>query len=108
MCLSPIIKNEQHESGVANKIFQYMLFEKPIIVSNCQPQVEIVKRHRCGLDFRSGDSNDLATKIESLINNPKLAAEMGKNGKNAVLSTYNTTAYTQDFEAFYIKVATKE
>ena len=38
VCISPIEKNPQHDSGIANKVFQYMLFAKPIIVSNCTPQ----------------------------------------------------------------------
>lgn len=107
LCLSPIVKNEQHESGVANKIFQYMLFEKPIIVSDCQPQVEIIQKHKCGLAFKSGDSNDLASKIESLVNNQELAQKMGKNGKNAVVSTYNTTSYRKAFKVFYNEVTQK-
>ena len=38
------IKNEQHESGVANKIFQYMWAGKPLIVSNCLPQQRMQSR----------------------------------------------------------------
>jgi glycosyltransferase involved in cell wall biosynthesis len=43
ICLSPLLRDEQHDSGVANKIFQYMLFERPILVSDCIPQLEIVE-----------------------------------------------------------------
>jgi glycosyltransferase involved in cell wall biosynthesis len=107
LCLSPIIKNEQHESGAANKIFQYMLFEKPIIVSDCRPQSEIVEKHQCGFTFRSGDSSDLASKIEILLNNPELAQKMGKNAKKAILSTYNTIHYEKGFDDFYNEVANK-
>ncbi len=89
VCLSPIEKNEQHESGVANKIFQYMLFEKPLIVSNCLPQKEIVEQHHCGLSFESGDAIDLAEKISFFINNPEEGRIMGKNGRKAVLEKFN-------------------
>jgi len=63
ICLSPIVKNDQHESGVANKIFQYMLFERPLIVSNCKPQSIIVEEEQCGVVFNSEDSVDLSEKI---------------------------------------------
>ena len=104
LCISPIVKNDQHESGLANKIFQYMLFEKPIVVSDCQPQVEIVDKHQCGLHFRSEDSEDLAQKIKFLLDHETKAKTMGKNGKVAVMDMYNTEAYTRSFELFYNKI----
>jgi glycosyltransferase involved in cell wall biosynthesis len=89
ICVSPIIKNEQHESGIANKVFQYMLFKKPLIVSNCTPQQKVAEDEKCGLVFSSEDSNDLADKIEILYQNPELRKEMGINGNRAVLEKYN-------------------
>ncbi|MCD4833173.1 MAG: glycosyltransferase family 4 protein [Bacteroidales bacterium] len=90
ICLSPIVKNDQHESGVANKVFQYMLFERPLIVSDCKPQAKIVNDENCGLVFKSGDSNDLEEKIKTLYQDSKIREEMGKNGKKAVEEKYNT------------------
>ncbi len=92
-CLSPIIKNEQHESGVANKVFQYMLFERPVIVSDCKPQESIIDKYSCGVVFKSGDAADLAEKIQYLINNPEESRSMGINGKKAVLNEYNIENY---------------
>lgn len=89
VCLSPIFKNEQHESGVANKVFQYMLLGKPLIVSNCAPQIEIVEGNSCGVVFKSDDSADLAEKIKFLYSNPTLCDEMGEHGKAAALEKYN-------------------
>jgi glycosyltransferase involved in cell wall biosynthesis len=89
ICLSPIFKDDQHESGVANKVFQYMLFGKPLIVSDCAPQIEIVEESRCGVVFSNKDADDLAAKIKFLYNNPELRNEMGENGRNAVLEKYN-------------------
>jgi len=89
ICVSPLIKNDQHESGIANKVFQYMLFEKPLIVSNCYPQQKVVEVNNCGLVFESENPNDLAKKIEALYNDENQRLEMGKNGKRAVLWKYN-------------------
>jgi glycosyltransferase involved in cell wall biosynthesis len=89
ICISPIVKNAQHESGVANKVFQYMLFEKPVIVSDCKPQVEIIEQSKAGLVFKSEDPNDLAEKIQYLFVNSALCSEMGRNGKDAVIKKYN-------------------
>lgn len=93
ICLSPIIKNAQHDSGVANKVFQYMLFSKPLIVSNCTPQAQIVIEGECGLVFESDNAHDLAQKILQLHQNSDLQYTYGKNGKKLVLSKYNTDYY---------------
>lgn len=90
VCISPIIKNPQHESGVANKVFQYMLFGKPILVSDCEPQADIVSKTGCGLVFKSGDPVDMAEKLSELINDNEKCIIMGERGKQAVMKEYNT------------------
>jgi glycosyltransferase involved in cell wall biosynthesis len=90
ICLSPILKNAQHESGVANKVFQYMLFERPLVVSNCKPQVEIIEKEECGVVFESGNVLDLTEKVIYLYNHPEIGKQMGKNGRFAVENKYNT------------------
>jgi len=89
ICVSPLVKNPQHESGIANKVFQYMLFKKPVIVSNCIPQANVVNNSNCGLVFNSEDAHDLSNKILELYKNPKLRNSMGLNGQQAILKKYN-------------------
>ncbi len=101
ICLSPIFKNAHHESGVANKVFQYMLFEKPVVVSNNKPQVEVVEDDQCGLVFKSKNATDLAEKIALLIKNPEKQKRMGENGKRAVLNKYNTKAMGKALKGVY-------
>lgn len=101
VCLSPIYKNEQHESGVANKIFQYMLFSKPLIVSDCIPQIEIVEGNSCGIAFRYDSIDDLSDKIQQLYNDKKLYAEMGENGRKAVHEKYNLEVCGEQLKLLY-------
>ncbi len=104
VCVSPLVKNPQHESGIANKVFQYMLFEKPLIVSNCKPQQKVVEEEKCGLVFNSEDEKDLAQKIEILYNNEKLRIEMGENGKRAVLEKYNLKSSSKRLIEMYEEI----
>ncbi len=106
VCVSPLIKNDQHESGIANKVFQYMLFKKPLIVSNCKPQQEVVEEEKCGLVFNSENKNDLVKKIEHLYNNPDLSKEMGENGRKAVLEKYNLKISKQNLIEMYKEIKT--
>lgn len=91
ICLSPIFKNDQHESGIANKVFQYMLFERPLIVSNCKPQQRLIEEENCGLVFESDNAESLSQQVIALYNNPERRIKMGINGKKAILNTYNLT-----------------
>ena len=101
VCLCPLEKNEQHDTCFANKILQYALFSKPIIVSDCKPQEDFIKEHNCGLVFQSNNVDDLAVKIEYLINNPEKCTELGLNGKNAVESDFNTDSMKERlYEAY--------
>lgn len=104
VCISPIVKNDQHDSGVANKIFQYMLYEKALLVSNCTPQEELVTKHRCGLTHKSEDFVDFADKAAALMNNPDELKEMAARGKAAVLDTYNLETKGKEIVNLYKKL----
>jgi glycosyltransferase involved in cell wall biosynthesis len=88
ICIAPFHKNPQHESGIANKIFDYMLAGKPLIVSNCKPQQELIQRHNCGLVFEN--MVQLREAIIKLIDNKELRNSFGKNGSEAIISKYHT------------------
>lgn len=89
ICLSPIEKNPQHESGIANKIYQYMLFERPLLVSNCKPQADLVETVKCGLVHEWDSVEDFIDKVRIFYNNKKEAVQMGLNGRKAILAKYN-------------------
>ncbi len=101
ICISPILKNSQHDSGVANKIFQYMLYARPLLVSDSSEQKRIVEETACGLVHKSGDAMDMAEKVMTLYENPLLREQMGKNGKRAVVEKYNTAVQSKEIIRIY-------
>jgi glycosyltransferase involved in cell wall biosynthesis len=88
ICIAPFHKNPQHESGVANKIFDYMLGGKPVIASNCKPQQNLLQSHHCGLIFEN--IPEMSKAIIMLLNDETLRKKMGENGKRAILNEFNT------------------
>ncbi len=101
ICLSPLKKNPQHESGIANKVFQYMLFEKPIIVSNCSPQESIVNDFKCGLSFEWDSVDDFIEKVNNIYGNPVESIQMGKRGKRAVFEYFNAENLSRGLLSIY-------
>lgn len=101
VCLSPFVKNDQHESGIANKNFQYMLFGKPLVVSNCIPQKQLIEENNCGLVFESENDEDLADKIMRLYQEEELRIQLGENAKKAALTKYNTEYFKNELIQLY-------
>ncbi len=99
ICIAPFHKNPQHESGVANKIYEYMLGERPLIVSDCGPQKELTEKENCGIVF--SNMTELHEAIIKLVNDEPLRKQMGINGKKAVLDKYNTGVFKENLVSAY-------
>jgi glycosyltransferase involved in cell wall biosynthesis len=91
ICIAPFHKNPQHESGIANKVFDYMLGKKPVLVSDCAPQKKLIEHYNCGMVFT--DQDELKGALKELCNNPQMRITMGENGYRAILNEYNTGVF---------------
>ena len=84
ICISPLYRNVQHDVAYANKLFQYMSFSKPVLVSNATAQKNLVKRIKSGLVHNERDRKDFEDKILELYHNKDLREKMGANGKKFI------------------------
>jgi glycosyltransferase involved in cell wall biosynthesis len=99
VCIAPFHKNPQHESGVANKIFDYMLGRKPVIASDCRPQKNLIEKYNCGIIY--ANPAELKAAIIKLSADPHLRSEMGENGYRAILNEFNTTRVKENLLKTY-------
>ncbi|WP_107038010.1 glycosyltransferase family 4 protein [Brumimicrobium mesophilum] len=90
--LIPHLKSKHTDNTIPHKLFQYMLLERPIISSNCNPLERIITKEECGLIYESNNSEQLAEKVIQLLKDEELQAKMGAKGHEAVLKTYNWDA----------------
>lgn len=100
VCLIPHLKSEHTETTIPNKIFDYMTFAKPVIVSDCAPLTRIVDETRCGRAFRSGEVRDLAGKVVELLAAPDRRT-LGENGREAIVRRYH---WRRDAESFLARL----
>ena len=84
ICISPLYRNVQHDVAYANKLFQYMSFSKPVLVSNATAQKNLVERTKSGLVHNERDNKDFEDKILELYHNKNLREKMGANGKKFI------------------------
>ena len=78
-----------HIDAQPNKMFEYMSAGLPIITSNFLLWKEIVEGNSCGICVNPLEPKEIAEAIEYIMTHPKVAEQMGQNGKKAVLEKYN-------------------
>ncbi|WP_067729071.1 glycosyltransferase family 4 protein [Oceanobacillus damuensis] len=78
-----------HVNAQPNKMFEYMSAGIPVIASNFPLWKEIVEVNNCGICVNPTRPAEIADAIKWLIENPNKAAEMGRNGRQAVEDKYN-------------------
>jgi len=82
-------RNPNNKYASPNKLFEAMLFGKPIIVSRGTFMADVVSKEKCGLVVTYGNKNELKKAIITLRKNSALARQLGKNGRNAYLNKYS-------------------
>ncbi len=72
-----------------NKMFEYMLAGIPIIVSDFSLWKEILKETNCAIFVNQNKPEEIIKAMNYLYKNPEIAKQMGRNGRDKVLSEYN-------------------
>ena len=104
ICLAPFKKNPHHDSGVANKVFDYMLGRKPVIASDCKPQKNLIEKYHCGIVFTN--NAEFKEAIRKLSDDPELREKMGENGYKAIFEEYNIEAVKSSLLNLYNELLT--
>lgn len=78
-----------HTHSQPNKLFEYMAQGIPLVASNFDLWKAIIENADCGICIDPNDSNAIANAVQILLSDKAKAKQMGKNGRNAVLNTFN-------------------
>jgi len=84
----PLRNTRQLAGTIANKLFDFMLCGKPVLVSDLPPMKRIVTDEKCGWIFGAGDVSELAGRILEIADSSELS-QLGENGRRAVEERYN-------------------
>jgi glycosyltransferase involved in cell wall biosynthesis len=90
-----------HVEAGPNKLFEYMAAGLPVIASDFPAWRPIVEGNDCGLCVDPADPAAIARAILYLAENPGRRAEMGANGRRAVMERYNWEAEGRRLIAAY-------
>lgn len=90
-----------YKEGFPRTVLEAMSMSLPCVVSNVSGCNEAIKDGYNGLICDVKNSNDLAKKIEILLDDEKLAKKMGQNGRNLALEKYNQDYVTKQYIEYY-------
>lgn len=96
--LAPFQVNPQHDSGVANKLFQYMYGEIPILATKCKAQQDLIESSECGLVYATKEEFKQA--LDRLLNDQSLRNRLGANGKKKLVELYQKQADREFLEIY--------
>ena len=90
--------------GISNSIMEYMALKKPVIATSEGGTIEIVEENKTGFLVKISDEEDLATKMEMLLNNPELSIQMGINGKKRIQNLFSIDSMVNQIVSLYKKL----
>lgn len=89
ICISPLHRNLQHDVAYANKIFQYMSFAKPLLVSDATAQKELIEKVNSGLVHQEKNVDDFTNQFLKLYHDENLRKTLGENGQHFVRNEFS-------------------
>ncbi len=104
ICISPLHRNLHHDTTYANKIFQYMSYGKPLVVSDAIAQEKIVKISKSGLVHKEKNAKDFEDKILELYHNKETLATFGQNGKKFIEDKFSWEITSKELVKMYEKI----
>ncbi len=105
LCTVPHVASPFIDTTVPNKLFQYMLLAKPVLVSNAKPLARITREAGCGFVFQSGNAADVADQIVAAWE-ARGDAEIGKRGRRHAREHYTWEKAAPELLRAYGAIAT--
>jgi glycosyltransferase involved in cell wall biosynthesis len=104
---SPLHRNLHHDTTFANKIFQYLSFGLPIVVSDATAQKEVVEQFNCGYSYPANNVQALAECILKLYEDPENYQRMSEQAILAVRTKYNWETTSAELISFYANLSSQ-
>lgn len=89
VALIPHVKSGHTDNTIPHKIFQYLYAGIPMVVSDCDPLVRIVKETHGGVSYKYNDPDEFADIIAEFYAHPEKLNDYIQHGRQAVIDKYN-------------------
>lgn len=93
-----------HKDTSANKLYEYQRFAKPFIATNFPKWVEELREVKSGVFVDPLNQKGLYEALELLSNNQELRKELGNNGLNYIVKSFNWDLEQEKLLALYKEI----
>lgn len=90
------------------KLWEYMSVGLPVLLSDFPGLRKLNEELRFGLTVKPDDIQEIANKIDWLLDNPEVRKQMGINGRTVVSEKYNAEKYAAKFLSFLEKTLSEK
>ncbi len=90
-----------YTEGISNAIMEFMALGKPVIATDGGGSGELIKDGETGFLVKPKSPEELASKIEYLLDNEKLAASMGEKGRARIRKEFSMEKMINSFVGLY-------
>lgn len=90
--------------NLATKVYEYMSLGMPVILSRSNYNQKMMDKYHFGICVDPDDIEETAKAMSFIFDNPDIAKEMGKNGRNAVRDVFNWETESKKLTALYHKI----
>ncbi|MDA3866837.1 MAG: glycosyltransferase [Salinivirgaceae bacterium] len=97
IALIPHLKSEQTDNSSPNKLYEYMLSNKPILTSNCKSVQRVVETEKIGVTYEHDNPDDFVNKLSVILNN----RDALKGGFSVLKKKYLWSITEQNLIALY-------
>jgi glycosyltransferase involved in cell wall biosynthesis len=87
--------------GLPKSVMEAMAMEKPVVAYNIRGVRDLVEDGINGFLIPFGDVEAFAEKIIYLMDNPQVAREMGKRGREKILKEFSLDVVLPQMKEFY-------
>jgi glycosyltransferase involved in cell wall biosynthesis len=90
VCVAPFIRTRNESMGLSPlKIYEYLACGTPVVASDIKGVGDLLESSNSGIPVIPDNPNELAKAIIKLLNDKQLREQMGKNGREMVVSNYS-------------------
>lgn len=93
-----------HREGFGTSIIEASLLEKPIIASDTYGLMETIVANVTGLRHPVGDADAIFDCMETMVTNPQLREQLGRNGKQYVHDYFKAETISGEWLKFFRRV----
>ncbi len=98
MFVLPCVKSSDGSmDGIPNVLAEAMVMQLPVVSTNISAIPELVKDQVNGLLVPPEDNDALVTAMARLLNDPALGEELGKNGRQTIIETFDVERNVRQF-----------